>query len=691
MSEPDKKETEIKERVSGLVNGHRFEEAKSLLINACNKNESDHELWFLLGAINGQLGHFDAAIQCCKKVISLKQDYFEAYYNLGQSYIRQGRGKEALESFRNTLRLEPHHRQAQADLVTILQHQLFTKHRKTGAGKRKNKVPGNFEAIIKIGNTARERGDMGEALACYHAAEQQMPRQSDVLELLGQTYQDLRKADEAADYFRQLVNLYPDSAYAHFLLGNALKEGMNLSESMAEYEHAIKLKPDFIDALHNLGIAKMQDNEPAKAANIFQQVLDQDENRQDTRSCLLMCLNYYEENSREVFVEHRKWEHYLGNFTPKQPQSSKINTKNTLRIGYVSPDFRAHSVCFFIEPLLQQHDKAAFEVYCYSDVLNPDIVTRRIQPLASSWQDIQHLSDTELARQIRRDKIDILVDLAGHTARNRLAVFAHKPAPVQVTYLGYPNTTGLTTMDYRLTDAWVDPPGETEQLHSETLFRLANGFLCYDPHNDTATENTDPVTGAYTTFGSFNNLAKLSPKVIALWARLLHTVPNAQLLLKTKPLKDPATQEKIYQQFAGHGINRKRVELVGWVTGRDEHLGLYNRVDIALDTFPYNGTTTTCEALWMGVPVITLAGHTHAGRVGVSLLSQVGLTEFIARDADHYIELAAYLASNREQLTQLRSELRSRVAASPLCDASGFARHVEDAYRQMWRNNKQPA
>jgi predicted O-linked N-acetylglucosamine transferase (SPINDLY family) len=356
-----------------------------------------------------------------------------------------------------------------------------------------------------------------------------------------------------------------------------------------------------------------------------------------------------------------------------------------LHIGYVSPDFRAHSVAFFFEPLLEKHSKSSFRIFCYSDVMRPDFVTRRLQPLASVWRDVRHLSDKQLAAQIQADGIDILVDLAGHTAGNRMSVFTRRPAPVQVSWLGYPNTTGLSAMDYRLTDSWADPPGETESLHTETLVRLPGGFLCYDPHNDSVTESVSRDENGPITFGSFNNLAKVTPEVISVWSALLTQVPDARLLLKTKPLRDEAVREHVYSLFREQGIARDRVELTGWVPGRGDHLGLYSRVDIGLDTFPYNGTTTTCEALWMGVPVITLAGHVHAGRVGVGLLSQVGLTELIARDRADYVALAGQLAGDRDRLAALHGGLRTRVSASALCDARAFAGHVEAAYRNMWR------
>lgn len=349
-------------------------------------------------------------------------------------------------------------------------------------------------------------------------------------------------------------------------------------------------------------------------------------------------------------------------------------------MGYVSPDFHAHSVAYFIEPVLARHDPAAVETYCYAEVAQPDAFTEHMKTLAAHWRGTFGRSDDEVADMIRNDAIDILIDLAGHTAHNRLAVFARRPAPVQVTYLGYPNTAGLPQMDYRLTDAAADPPGQ-EVYYTESLVRLPQGFLCYaPPHESPAVGPLPAATGGCITFGSFNALPKMNNEVIALWARVLQSVPGARLILKNKSLQDAKTCERYRQHFHPP----ERIELLGWLDDPADHLSIYHRVDIALDTFPYNGTTTTCEALWMGVPVITLAGERHAGRVGLSLLTQLGLTELIAKTPDEYVRLAVALAGNRERLAALRAGLRERMRRSPLCDAQSFTRDLEAAYREMW-------
>ncbi|MEW6330081.1 MAG: hypothetical protein AB1560_01340 [Pseudomonadota bacterium] len=358
-----------------------------------------------------------------------------------------------------------------------------------------------------------------------------------------------------------------------------------------------------------------------------------------------------------------------------------------LKIGYVSSDFRRHSVAWFIEPVLAQHDRERFEVHCYANHFQEDEVTRRIMSHADHWCRIFGTPDEGVADQIRADRIDILVDLNGHTAMNRLLVFARKPAPVQVTWLGYPNTTGLSAMDYRLTDGFADPVGQTGHLHSEKLVRLPECFSCYQPPADAPAVSELPARNkGRVSFGSFNKLNKITPGVMKLWAGILRAVPGSRLILKSTGLGEPAMQQTVRDAFMRREVTPDRIELLGHDPSSAGHLGRYADIDIGLDPFPYNGTTTTCEALWMGVPVVTLAGKVHAGRVGVSQMSNLGLTELIARTPEEYIAITTSLARNLEDLARLRSELRDRLLASPLTDAPRFTRNLEQAYHNMWED-----
>jgi len=352
----------------------------------------------------------------------------------------------------------------------------------------------------------------------------------------------------------------------------------------------------------------------------------------------------------------------------------------------VSADFGDHPVGRFLLPLLERHDHRQFEVFWYSNTARPDAMTARFRSCADQWRDIANLRDQQAVEQVRADRIDILVDLSGHTAGNRLLVFAAKPAPVQVSYLGYPGTTGLTMIDSRLTDPFADPADLTDDFHTETLFRLPSTNWCFAEIGDLPPVAPPPAVKRHQiTFGSFNNLAKVTEPMLQTWATILQQVADSCLLLKADAFGSASVRERIASYFAAQGIDANRLNLSGRVPEHSTHLALYGQMDIALDAFPYHGTTTTCDALWMGVPTITLAGQAHVSRVGVSLLSNIGLTELIADSPKTYVRIATGLAHDLARLSDLRSTLRNRMRNSPLMDAPTFAANMEAAYRQMWR------
>jgi predicted O-linked N-acetylglucosamine transferase (SPINDLY family) len=399
-----------------------------------------------------------------------------------------------------------------------------------------------------------------------------------------------------------------------------------------------------------------------------------------------MLLNYLPDaDAAIVFKEHLEWGRVVQTRIRRlDPVKPTRDTQRRLRVGYLSPDFREHSVASFIEPVLKHHDRSQFEVCCYSYLPTPDETTRRIKAAVDVWRDIDKLSDEETARLIREDRIDILIDLSGHTGNNRLGVFAAKPAPVQMTWLGYPNTTGLSAIDYRITDGVADPAGE-DAHYSEKLLRLDGCFLCYQPDPNTPEVVPLPASAnGHVTFGSFNNFSKINPGVLQLWAEVLKQVPGSRLLLKCPALTDATVQARVSAALQALGIGAERVDLLGHTRTRQEHLVLYAGVDIALDTFPYNGTTTTCEALWMGVPVLSLVGKHHAGRVGATLLNAVGLEDWLASNPEAFVSLAQARAADVSGLARLRGALRGQIAASSLCDAAGFVRRLEVAMQQAW-------
>ena len=367
----------------------------------------------------------------------------------------------------------------------------------------------------------------------------------------------------------------------------------------------------------------------------------------------------------------------------QRPRPSPPPAGRRPRIGYYSPDLRRHSIVHFFLPLLSRHDRAEFEIFVYSDTPSPDALTARLRQLAEHWRDLQALAEADAIRTIAADGLDLLVDLSGLFGATRPRIFAARPAPRQGHLLGYHGSTGLSSLDFRITDALSDPPG-AEAESSETLVRLPRGFHCFDPLVAPLPEGDAPcLANGHVTFGSCNNLTKINSEVVALWARVLHAVPRSRLLLKAMQLHDRELRDAVAGRFATHGIPPERLDILPGETAPEDHLATYRRIDIALDPFPCNGVTTTCEALWMGVPVLALPGARHSARVGSSLLAQIGLHECVAASPDDYVRRAADLAADPARLATWRRTLRERLAASPLGDADDYARRVEAAYRAL--------
>jgi predicted O-linked N-acetylglucosamine transferase (SPINDLY family) len=466
--------------------------------------------------------------------------------------------------------------------------------------------------------------------------------------LLGQD-----KQKEALSFYQKALALRPDWTELNNNMGTAFQNQGKLNYAISRFKKALEIQPDYAEAMNNLGIAYRNQGRFKAAIKCYQAALQINPAYSEAHSNLLFCLNYDPAaGQKDNFAEACKWWHRHG--LPKANSFVHRNISDPqrrLKIGYVSPDLRRHSVGFFFLPLMATHNHDKFEVFCYSEVKQPDEITQQIKTHADHWYSTVGRTDMAVAEKVHSDQIDILIDLAGHTANNRLLVFARKPAPIQVTWLGYPSTTGLTTIDYRVTDDLADPSEATDHLYSETLVRLPQGFLCYGP----------PA------------------------GEILHQVSGSVLLLKCKQLADASTRHEYLDMFARHGIGADRVRMLARTPSFREHLAWYNEVDIGLDPFPYNGTTTTCEALWMGVPVVTLRGDRHSARVGTSILSNIGLTDLIAETEEQYAIKAIKLATNMEKLENLRSEMRDRITSSPISDAKRFADEMESVFREIWR------
>lgn len=487
-------------------------------------------------------------------------------------------------------------------------------------------------------------------LRCEEVLELE-PEQADALHLMGLTAHRLRDLDFATDYFERSIRARPSDAVFH----------------------------------NNLGSVLVDSGRTAEAAVVFRQALALDPGSRSARANLLFVLALLPGvRPQEVYAEHLSWAniHAEPLLAQTQIHRNSRDPQRRLRIGYVSADFRQHALSHFVEAALAGHDPEAFEVFCYHSGRVVDEVTRRLMQHSEHWNNIADMDDTQAADLVRADKIDILVDVSGHTSGNRLLLFARRPAPLQVSFLGYLNTTGTKAIDYRISDSYADPPGVSDCVHTEKLLRLPRTLWCYQPPQD-----APPVSGlpalrrGHVTFGSFNNIAKLNPRVLELWAGLLQQVPGSRLLIMAVP--DEGVAARIRRGLAG--IEPDRVSTLGRL-GRAGYLQQFAEVDIALDPFPYAGGATTCDALWMGVPVVTLAGDYGFSRSGVTILVNAGLGHLVAQTAEDYVRLARGLACDLDRLAGLRGGMRDQLRSSPLTDASAYARDLASAYRSIWHD-----
>jgi predicted O-linked N-acetylglucosamine transferase (SPINDLY family) len=548
--------------------------------------------------------------------------------------------------------------------------------------------PNNVTALHFIGVIYYQLKDYSSAIRYIKKALQFGPDYADAYNNLGSVLQETGRFDKAITCYQKAININPNFDRAYYNLGTALKEKWLIDEAIEQYQKAIQLNPYLVEAYNNLGLALQDQGKVEEAEKYYRHGLRLKPDFPLCHSNLLLLMNYNSRhNAQSVFSEHLQFaKNIAGPLYPSNPQyPNDSSPSRRLKIGYVSPDFRRHSVNYFIEPVLASHDHGQFEVFCYSDVLISDNVTKQLHGYADQWRDIAGMPDEKVTELIRRDGIDILIDLAGHTGYNRMLLFARKPAPVQVSWLGYPNTTGLATVDYRLVDEYTDPQGLTDPFYTEKLMRLPGSFLCYLPDKESPVVGDLPaLKSGHVTFGSFNYFPKVSEKTVVVWAAILNSLPDSRLIMKSRNFSDSTACRYALEMFIKHGIAAGRIELISVKSSFTEHLDTYNRIDIGLDTFPYNGTTTTCEAIWMGVPVIALSGITHASRVGLSLLANLGLEELVAGTFEEYISIAVGLAVDLDRLQELRKSLRDRLAHSPLTNAKRFSINLETCYREMW-------
>jgi predicted O-linked N-acetylglucosamine transferase (SPINDLY family) len=505
---------------------------------------------------------------------------------------------------------------------------------------------------------------------------------------LGNAIKDLGRFDDARDCYLRALAISPDYAEAHFNLGFSLENLGRLDDAVASYRQAIALNANFSDAHNNLGnVLKGQGHLDAALAS-FRRAFEIEPNFSMARSNALFALHYLPNQSKEtILAEARRFgEYFEALCKPSWPRHTNDRTSDRcLKIGYVSGDFREHAVAYFIEPVLANHDKSQMEIFCYSNSSRTDAFTDRLMAEADHWQSCVIMSDDQLARRIRADGIDILVDLAGHSGCNRLLTFARKPAPIQITYLGYPGTSGLSAMDYRLTDRYTEPEdSDADQFYTEKLLHLPDSMWCYRPAEGMPEVSPLPaLTNGYLTFGSFNDVNKVDADCVALWAKLLNSLPASRLLMATVP--EGEMRNRLIWQFSEHGVAAGRIAFCGKLPP-NQFRQMLQQVDITLDPVRVNGATTTCESLWLGVPVLTLVGERFLSRVGLSILSAAQLPDFAAATVEVYIRTATFLANNLKLFAEIRTGLREHLRTTPLLDQQRFARNVESVYREIWQH-----
>ncbi len=541
--------------------------------------------------------------------------------------------------------------------------------------------PEHADSLHLLGVIALQTGNPEAALALIQRAVALRPDAAPCRNNLGQVLERLGRDDEAARCYEAALELDPSNAEAHNNLGLVFARRDRLADADALYRKAIELDSEYAEPHANRGNLLKDRGEVDAALASYRRAIELRPDLSQLHSNLLLALHYHPDCSpADLEREHRAWadRHVAPLAAVRRAHANRPTPERRLRVGYVSPDFREHPVARFVLPLFREHDRRQVEVIAYSDVSRPDAVTRLIETHVDGWRDIATLTDEQLSELVRADGIDILVDLAAHSGHNRLLAFARKPAPVQVTYLAYCSTTGVSAIDYRVTDRFLDPPGEWH-AYTEAPLELPHCYWCYSAPPEMRPP-TDRRPGP-PTFGCLNNFAKVSDVTLGLWTRLLQRVPDAHLLVYARA---DAHRGRVLRALREAGLDEARAAFVGYQS-LASYLDTYGRIDVALDTYPYGGGTTTCDALWMGVPVVSLAGRTAVSRAGSTLLTHVGLEHLVARSHEQYVELAAGLLGDSNGLACLRRELRSTLESSPVMDAPQFARDLEAAFRKVWR------
>ncbi|MBP2303077.1 tetratricopeptide repeat protein [Azospirillum picis] len=664
----------------------RFSDAAACCREALKSGQAVVDSLMLLGSIGTLTNAAHASIPLLQLAASLAPKDISVLNALGLAHQAVQNHEQACRYFEQVLTLSP----GRPETIRNLAHAQV-------ARKDWKKAKALFSQLHSKGSFA-QKDWLPYALSLHHLKEHHQaiallreflniePHNADAWHVLGMCLYDAKGASAAIPAYKTAIQKDKKKFSAYLNLTAVFNKHSNPGAAARTARELLRTEPKYFAIHVNYGLALASLGKSHEAVASFKAVIDSDPGNHPCHSNYVFYSQYLDDISPKALYErHLAWSmrhaEPLRRSWPKHRNTPDPNRR--LRIGYVSPDLKGHSCAWFMLDLLAQHDHAAVEVFVYANLEQEDGVTALLKRNVDVWHNVSTLSETACARQIHEDRVDILIDLAGHTARNSLLTFACKPAPVQVTWLGYPGTTGLSAIDYRLSDPWLTPEG-TPELFSEQIYNLPRVSHCFHPPAAPEPSPLPALRNGHITFGSFNTFAKISDTAARLWSSALAQVPTARLLLKSRYISSDEAREAVLDRFRRAGADLSRIDLVNGNERQHDHLQQYGQVDIALDSFPYGGMTTTCEALWMGVPVITMAGERTSARYGTSVLNAVGMGDLVATTPDEFGAIAARLAGDFDRLAHLRANLRARMANSPLCDGAGFARALEAAYRDMW-------
>lgn len=642
-----------------------------------------------MGVFYSEQKNFQEAEKCYLLSTIYNPIYVEAYCNLGVLAKYQGELSKSIDYYQKALNINPNLVLVKNNMAIALNDlgiQLRREGKLKESIKHMKKALFYFmeypECYYNLGIAYSELDQLEKSIYYYQMSVHFNPKLAEAYNNMGILYKKLENTQQAIECYKTAISLNPNlsETYNNLAVLYSIQGNMDLSTDCVR--KAIQVNPNNPETFNNLAVVLRDEGKVEEAISFFEKALKIDIHSRNAGQNRLLALNFLYGNHTK---EHKIWgDNMMKIYKKYTTYNNKKDPKKQIKVGYISPDFFTHSVSYFIDNPLKYATKD-FKIYLYSNVQREDNKTQYFKSLGHEWRDIQNMNPVQICELIRNDEIDILIELAGHSANNKLDVMAMKPAPIQVTWIGYPNTTGLPTIDYRIVDSFTDPE-DMEQEPSEKLIRLKY-FLCYNPGEDIIDFSPPPYfKNEFITFGTFNNMAKITKDVVTCWIQIMKNVPNSRLVLKSKPFFVERIRNEFTKQFEDEGIDKSRIIPLNLISNHKAHLSSYSYMDISLDVFPYAGTTTTCETLFMGVPVITLKGNSHAHNVGVSLLTALGYDEFIAKSKEEYIKKAIELANDPEKLLNVRKEMRKRMLESDLCNGKKFIIQLEDEFKKMWKN-----